>query len=70
MNGLLLTFSLGVVLAQMILPRRWAFVPLFVAACHAPYNVSFGGDLTALRLVLLVGLLRAGLTGLIDWSPK
>lgn len=70
MNALLLTFSFALVVAQFALPRRLAFLPLLIAACHTPYNVSLGGEFTAVRLVLLAGLFRATSGGLLRWSAR
>lgn len=70
MNGLLLIFSVALVIAQFMLPRRYAFVPLLIAACHTPYYATIGGQFSAVRLVLLAGLFRAVFTGLIDWNPR
>ena len=53
----------------MGLPRRWAFLPLLIAACHTPYTPFMGG-LTVARVVILVGLLRAGTNGWIGWNQK
>lgn len=54
---------------QMALPRRWAFLPLLIAACHSPY-IPFWNGMTVCRLVLLVGLIRAGSKGWLAWSPR
>lgn len=70
MNALLLIFSFALVIAQFALPRRYAFLPLLVAACHTPYYATIGGQFSAVRLVLLAGLIRAGASGLIDWNPR
>lgn len=58
MNGYLFVFSLILAALQLALPYRWAFVPLLVAACHAP-NEPFLGSFTAVRMVIILGLLRA-----------
>ncbi len=70
MNGPLLLLTLALVFAQFALPRRFAFVPLLIAACHTPYYATIGGQFSAVRLVLLAGLFRAFFTGLIDWHPR
>jgi hypothetical protein len=70
MNGPLLVLSLLLVFAQFALPRRLAFVPLLIAACHTPYYATIGGQFSAVRLVLLAGLIRATCTGLLDWHPR
>ena len=70
MNGPLLLLTLGLVFAQFALPRRLAFVPLLIAACHTPYYATIGGQFSAVRLVLLAGLFRAVFAGLVDWHPR
>ena len=70
MNPLLLCFSLALIVAQFALPRRLAFLPLLIAACHTPYNVALGGQFTAVRLVLFAGLLRASTTGSVGWTTR
>lgn len=42
---------------------------MLIAACHTPYNPFFGG-LTVARIVILSGLLQAGIKGWIAWSPR
>jgi hypothetical protein len=51
---------LGLILAglQFCLPYRWAFLPLLIAACHTPF-VPFVGSFTVVRIVIIVGVLRA-----------
>lgn len=58
MNGYLLVFSMILAGLQFGLPHRWAFLPLLIAACHAP-NVQFAGSFTIVRIVIIVGLVRA-----------
>lgn len=70
MNALLFTFSVALVIAQFTLPRRLAFLPLLIAACHTPYYATLGGQFNAVRLVLFAGLMRASVSGLIDWNPR
>jgi len=43
---------------QLFVPKKWAFVPILIAACHTS-NVSVVGDFTTIRIVILAGLLRA-----------
>ena len=69
MNPLLLIICLALAALQVTLPRRWAFLPLLIAACHTPYNPFLGG-LTVARVVIMVGLLRAGIKGWLSWSPR
>ena len=71
MNGPLLVLCIVLLLLQLALPLRWAFVPLLLAACHTPHTADFGG-FTVARLVILVGLLRAAANGMVrfDWHSS
>lgn len=68
-NPLLLVICLVLVALQFGLPRKWAFLPLLIAACHTPY-VPFLGGLTVTRVVILAGLVRAASNGWLKWSPR
>jgi hypothetical protein len=68
-NPLLLALCSILVGLQFSLPRAWAFLPLFAAACHTPYT-PFAGGMTVARLVIVAGLLRAATKGWLTWSPK
>lgn len=70
MNELLLGFSLVLVVAQCVLPLRFAFIPLLIAACHTPHHAALLGQFTAVRLVLMTGLFRAAMSGLLTWNPR
>lgn len=52
---------------QLTLPRRWAVLPLLIAACHTPYGPNIGG-FTVARMVIVVGLLRATSSGMFRWD--
>lgn len=54
---------------QLVLPRRWAFVPLLLAACHTPYEAQIGG-FTVARFVIVAGLLRAAGSGMLSFNPR
>lgn len=69
MNPLLLIFCTALAVLQVVVPRRWAFLPLLIAACHSPY-IPFWGGMTVCRVVLLVGLIRAGSNGWLTWSVR
>lgn len=51
-------FSIVLVVLQCMLPWRWAFVPLLLAALHAG-NVELVKEMTPCRILILVGLARA-----------
>jgi hypothetical protein len=68
-NGPLLALCLVLLLLQLTLPARWAFIPILLAACHTPYTSDFGG-FTVARLVIVVGLLRAAGSGLIRFDSQ
>jgi hypothetical protein len=57
------------VIAQLALPKRFAFLPLVVAACQIG-NVEILPELTTTRLLILLGLVRAYIGGYFAWSAK
>lgn len=69
MNPLLLVITLVLAGLQTGLSRKWAFLPLLIAACHTPYTPFLGG-MTAARVVIITGLIRAGANGWLKWSPR
>jgi hypothetical protein len=66
-NPILLAVIAALAALQMKLPRAWAFAPLLVAACHTPY-MPFAAGLTATRVIILLGILRAMKEGWFAWS--
>ncbi|PAW65863.1 MAG: hypothetical protein B9S34_09520 [Opitutia bacterium Tous-C1TDCM] len=46
------------IVAQLVLPWRYAFLPLIIAGCHLG-NGEVLGDLTISRFLIMIGLLRA-----------
>lgn len=62
MNPTFLSIATILVVAQILLPRRYAFAPLLISACHIG-TVEFLGELSLPRLLVLVGLGRAVMTG-------
>lgn len=69
MNPVLLAICLALVMLQLVLPRRWAFLPLLLAACHTPYDLQIGG-FTVARFVIVAGLLRASGSRLLVFNPR
>lgn len=69
MNPVLLTICLALVMLQLVLPRRWAFLPLLLAACHTPYDQQISG-FTVARFVIVAGLLRAAGSGWFEFDPR
>lgn len=59
----------AILAAQLVLPIRFGFIPLLVAACHLG-NTEVIPELTAVRAVIIVGLMRAVMGGKIAWSFK
>jgi hypothetical protein len=57
------------VIAQLVLPRRYGFLPLLIAACHLG-NQEIAGEFTIVRILIALGLLRATVGGYFVWSPK
>lgn len=62
MNPTFLSIAAALVLAQIFLPRRYAFAPLLISACHVG-TIEFLGELSLPRLLVLVGLGRAATSG-------
>ena len=69
MNPVFIVFALALPVAQFALPRRLAFVPLLIAACHLA-DVQVMPGLTVVRLVIIAGLLRALADGESGWSLR
>ena len=72
MSPLFLFLCVGLLVAQLALPRRFAFLPLLIAICHFP-NVAVievGGGFTPTKLVILVGLFRAIRERTLVWAPS
>ncbi|MBE0540485.1 MAG: O-antigen ligase family protein [Verrucomicrobia bacterium] len=72
MSPIFLILCLVLLVAQLKLPRPYAFAPLLVAACHfqnVPV-VEIGGALTITKLVILVGLFRAVREQSLAWSSQ
>ena len=72
-NLLCLIFTAVLVLGQFLVPRRVGFAVLLIAVCHLPnlQAISLGGaGFTAVRLVILAGLMRAGAEGFLAWSSR
>lgn len=69
MNPIFAILILLLVVAQLVLPHRYAFAPLLLTACHLG-NAEFIGELTPARVLILLGLARAVATGQFSWSPS
>ena len=72
MNSLFASCCIGLVVAQCVVPRRYAFVPLTVAACQLPNApvLEVGVSFSVVKLLILVGLLRAVLDGRRSLAPR
>lgn len=57
----------ALLVAQLTLPRRLAFLPMLVALLHLG-NASVISEFTPMRLVILTGLVRAVSGGFFQWS--
>jgi len=68
---MILVYLVTVVLlvAQLALPRRLAFLPLLIALLHLG-NVSLISEFTPMRLVIMVGIARAFAGGFVRWSAN
>jgi len=62
MNSTFLAIAVLLVIAQIILPLRYAFAPLLISAFHVG-TIEFLGELSLPRLLVLVGIGRAVMTG-------
>jgi hypothetical protein len=62
MSPIFLSTAVCLILLQVFLPKRYAFVPLLVAAFNIG-NVEFLGELTIVRVLILVGITRGIVTG-------
>jgi hypothetical protein len=66
MNGLVIIFLLVNAVALILLPRRWAPVPLLIGACYVPAGsvIQLGPlHFTAVRILISVGLVRIFMRG-------
>ncbi|MEZ5276840.1 MAG: hypothetical protein R3F07_10720 [Opitutaceae bacterium] len=62
MNGLALTFTLLSALALLLVPRRWAFLPLLAGVCYITYGqgIEVGAlNFTVVRILIFTGFVRA-----------
>lgn len=55
------------ILAQVFLPKRFAFIPLLICVLQLGYT-PIVGDFTAVRIILLVGIARAIATESLEFS--
>jgi hypothetical protein len=69
---LFLLFAAILLMAQLAVPRRWAFAPLLIAVSSLPNLtiIEIGAALNINRLLILVGLLRAIRERVSIWSPQ
>jgi hypothetical protein len=65
MNPLLLLVLGALIVLQLALPRRWAALPLLLAAVHTPPICQIGGFSCA-RIIIVVGVARALASGLLE----
>jgi hypothetical protein len=66
MNGLALGFAVFDALLLLLVPRRWATLPVLAAACYVPIGAGFDigpFNFYVIRLVLMVAFLRMLLKG-------
>lgn len=72
MSPIFIALALGLIVAQFALPRRFAFAPLLIAACHfqnVPL-IQVGAAFDIVKLVILAGLLRAMREKSFRWSAS
>ena len=73
MNLFLVVFAIVLLVAQLALPRRFAFLPLLIAAIHFPNSpiIDIGSvSLSTARLLILAGLIRSATERLGEKSPR
>jgi TRAP-type mannitol/chloroaromatic compound transport system permease small subunit len=66
---IILFATLVLIVAQLFLPLRYAYVPLLLAAFHLS-DFEVVNQFTPIRLVLIVGLIRAVTRGFFQWSSS
>jgi len=69
MSPLLILAAGLLTIAQLVLPRRIAYLPFLIGIFHVG-NASVVSEFTTMRLVMLAGLFRAALGGYLVWSPR
>jgi len=60
--------TIALFIAQLTLPYRYAFIPILVAAFNLG-NVEYLGQFTVLRILIVLGIARALITGRLNFSP-
>jgi hypothetical protein len=62
----------ALIVVQFKLPRRFAFAPLLIAACHFQFVpvLQLGANFDTAKLVILAGLIRASRENLLVWTAK
>lgn len=68
MSPLLIIFASVVAILQLALPKRLAYLPLLVAVFHAGNQPVLFGDFTTVRIVIILGTLRALFSGHLRFS--
>lgn len=66
MNGLALAFTLVNALALLVLPRRWAPLPLLIGACYMTQGIAINVGpfaFTVIRVLVLAGFIRVMVRG-------
>ena len=69
MSPQLVFIAVLLLVMQLFVPKKWAFVPILIAACHTS-NVPVVSDFTTIRIVILAGLLRAILKNNLNFSLR
>src|SRR5688572_32530308 len=72
MSPIFVILCVALLVAQLALPRRYAFAPLLIAICHFQNIplVEVGGGFTLTKLVILVGLFRAMRERTLVWTSS
>lgn len=68
MSPVFILATLALIVAQLALPKKWAFLPLMIAVFHLG-DRGLVSEFTPARLVFLVGMMRAISNGSFSFSP-
>lgn len=69
MGPIYIIAAVALLIAQLALPMRYAFLPLLIAGCNLG-NIEIAGDLTVLRMLIALGLMRAMAAKQLTWTWK
>ncbi len=68
MPPLLIAATALLAILQFLIPRKWAFTPILIACFHLG-DLEIIPNLTPVRIMILCGLIRAGISGTLVFKP-